>query len=65
MPTSKRPGANLGPFPSRKDASPSPEVEFAYYVSGSPFRVPLARLAAAQAALEEEAAEAARKAKKK
>jgi pyruvate, orthophosphate dikinase len=35
------------------------------YVSCSPFRVPVARLAAAQAALEEEAAKAARKAKKK
>jgi len=35
------------------------------YVSCSPFRVPVARLAAAQAALEEEAAKAAKKAKKK
>ena len=37
------------------------------YVSCSPFRVPVARLAAAQAALEEEAAQAAAKktAKKK
>jgi pyruvate,orthophosphate dikinase len=35
------------------------------YVSCSPYRVPVARLAAAQAALEEEAAQAAKKAKKK
>ena len=37
------------------------------YVSGTPYRVPVARLAAAQAALEEEAAKAAAKkpAKKK
>jgi len=35
------------------------------YVSCSPFRVPVARLAAAQAALEEEAAKAANSAKKK
>jgi pyruvate,orthophosphate dikinase len=35
------------------------------YVSCSPFRVPVARLAAAQAALEEEAAKAAKPAKKK
>jgi len=35
------------------------------YVSCSPFRVPVARLAAAQAALEEEAAQAAKPAKKK
>jgi len=35
------------------------------YVSCSPFRVPVARLAAAQAALEEEAAKATKKAKKK
>ena len=35
------------------------------YVSCSPFRVPVARLAATQAALEEEAAAAARPAKKK
>ena len=35
------------------------------YVSCSPFRVPVARLAAAQAALEEEAAAAAKPAKKK
>jgi len=35
------------------------------YVSCSPFGVPLARLAAAQAALEEEAAQAAKPAKKK
>ncbi len=34
------------------------------YVSCSPFRVPVARLAAAQAALEEEAAKAAKKSKK-
>ena len=35
------------------------------YVSCSPFRVPVARLAAAQAALEEEAAKAAKKPAKK
>ena len=35
------------------------------YVSCSPFRVPVARLAAAQAALEEEGAKAAKKGKKK
>jgi len=35
------------------------------YVSCSPFRVPVARLAAAQAALEAEAANAAKPAKKK
>ena len=35
------------------------------YVNCSPYRVPVARLAAAQAALEEEAAQAAKPAKKK
>jgi pyruvate,orthophosphate dikinase len=35
------------------------------YVSCSPFRVPVARLAAAQAALEQEAAKAAKPSKKK
>jgi pyruvate,orthophosphate dikinase len=35
------------------------------YVSCSPFRVPVARLAAAQAALEEEAAKAGKKSAKK
>jgi pyruvate,orthophosphate dikinase len=63
-----RPGIKLG-ICGEHGGDPN-SVKFCHkigltYVSCSPFRVPVARLAAAQAALEEEAAQAAKKAKKK
>ncbi|MCC7373764.1 MAG: pyruvate, phosphate dikinase, partial [Verrucomicrobiales bacterium] len=63
-----RPGIKLG-ICGEHGGDPS-SVKFCHkigltYVSCSPFRVPVARLAAAQAALEEEAAKAAKAAKKK
>ena len=63
-----RPGIKLG-ICGEHGGDPN-SVKFCHrlgltYVSCSPFRVPVARLAAAQAALEEEAAKTAKKAKKK
>ena len=63
-----RPGIKLG-ICGEHGGDPN-SVKFCHkigltYVSCSPFRVPVARLAAAQAALEEEAAKAAKPAKKK
>ena len=63
-----RPGIKLG-ICGEHGGDPN-SVKFCHkigltYVSCSPFRVPVARLAAAQAALEEEAAAAAKPAKKK
>ena len=63
-----RPSIKLG-ICGEHDGDPN-SVKFCHkigltYVSCSPFRVPVARLAAAQAALEEEAAAAAKPAKKK
>ena len=62
-----RPGIKLG-ICGEHGGDPN-SVKFCHkigltYVSCSPFRVPVARLAAAQAALEEEAAKAAKPAKK-
>jgi pyruvate,orthophosphate dikinase len=62
-----RPGIKLG-ICGEHGGDPN-SVKFCHklgltYVSCSPFRVPVARLAAAQAALQEKAAKAARKAKK-
>ena len=63
-----RPGIKLG-ICGEHGGDPN-SVKFCHkigltYVSCTPFRVPIARLAAAQAALEEEAAKAAKPAKKK
>ena len=63
-----RPGIKLG-ICGEHGGDPN-SVKFCHkigltYVSCSPFRVPVARLAAAQAALEEEAAQAAKPVKKK
>ena len=66
-----RPGTSLGPAMRDGEHGGDPDsVKFCHrvgltYVSCSPLRVPVARLAAAQAALEDEAAQAAKPAKKK